>query len=108
METHTAEEFEVAFAKFLARANELVRARYTAQAPSLTPPAVVRDPRGQRYVRVVVGPEGSRYVYCFVEVATGDVLKADGWKRPANGVRGTIYGPPEGYGITGYGAEYRR
>ncbi len=44
---------------------------------------------GGRYIRVVSrildGPPGG--VHAFVEKATGDVLKPDGWRRPAKGVR---------------------
>lgn len=32
----------------------------------------------------------SRSVYCFIEKATGNILKAAGWAAPAKGVRGSI------------------
>lgn len=43
--------------------------------------------RGPRYIRVVRGD----IAHCFVDKATGDVLKADGWQRPVKGARGNIF-----------------
>lgn len=42
---------------------------------------------GVRYDKIVQTWSGQRSVHAFVERATGHVLKADGWKRPAKGVR---------------------
>lgn len=45
---------------------------------------------GRKYDRVVSGYPNdpmSRSVHCFVERATGHVLKAAGWAAPAKGVR---------------------
>ena len=33
---------------------------------------------------------GSKSVYCFIDLSNGDLLKADGWKKPAKGKRGSI------------------
>ncbi len=66
---------------------------------------------GKRYVRVVKEERVShgRSVHCFVDIATGDVLKADGWKRPAKNPRGNIYSPLHGQeGVTVWGARYLR
>lgn len=50
--------------------------------------------------------EGGKVIWCFVEMATGDILKPDSWRRPAKHARGslhaidmdidkmTAYGPP--------------
>lgn len=48
---------------------------------------------GSKFIRVVHGTKGSHSVYCFVEKATGNILKAAGWKAPAKGARGNIYKP---------------
>lgn len=65
---------------------------------------------GRRYVRVVKSDDfGSRSVYCFVDQTTGNVLKADGWKRPAKHARANIYAEDGGLGGVGpYGAAYIR
>jgi len=54
------------------------------------------DDRGRRFVRIVMGRgerDGSwtgRSVHAFVEIATGDLYKAEGWKKPAKHVRGNL------------------
>ena len=51
-------------------------------------------------------------VHCFIDLATGNILKADGWKRPAPQVRGSIFkedfdiGP--GKAVGEFGAAYLR
>lgn len=32
----------------------------------------------------------SKSVYCFIDLSNGDLLKAEGWKKPAKGKRGSI------------------
>lgn len=66
---------------------------------------------GKRYVRVVKEDQHGRdrSVHCFVDMTTGDVLKAKGWKAPAKGPRGNIYSPLHGMeGMTVWGARYLR
>ena len=48
---------------------------------------------GRRYARIFVrhGDAGGRYALGFVDLTSGDLLKADGWKGPAKGVRGNIH-----------------
>lgn len=44
--------------------------------------------RGRKYAKVVQCSGGvSRSVHGFVEIATGAVLKPEGWAKPAKGVR---------------------
>jgi len=45
---------------------------------------------GKRFIRLVTGEPGHRHVHAFVEIATGDLLKAAGWKAPAKGARGNL------------------
>lgn len=60
---------------------------------------------GVKRLRVVHG--GS--AFCFVDYATGDVLKCAGWKAPAPHARGNIYDPANGLGTMGpYGPAYLR
>ena len=51
---------------------------------------------GSKNIRLVCTAGHGRSVYCFVEKATGNVLKAAGWKAPAKGARASIY-KPESY-----------
>lgn len=47
--------------------------------------------RGPRYIRVVrSSPLGGRAAHCFVEIATGDVFRAENWYNIAKRPRGNI------------------
>lgn len=60
---------------------------------------------GAKRVRVV--HENS--AWCFVDYATGDVLKSAGWATPAKHARGNIYDAKNGLGAMGpYGPAYLR
>jgi len=43
--------------------------------------------RGRKYTRLFSG--GS--VYCFIVMATGEILKPESWKKPAKHPRGSIH-----------------
>jgi len=63
----------------------------------------------KKYVRVVRQSYGQNSVHCFVDIATGDVLKADSWKRPAKHARGNIFDEHNGLnGVSPYGGKYLR
>ena len=49
-------------------------------------------------------------VHCFIDMANGNILKADGWKRPAPQVRGSIFNAnfDIGKAVGEYGAAYLR
>ena len=49
---------------------------------------------GRKYIKLI-NVEGGRdsSVYCFVEAATGDILKAESWSKPARHARGNINDP---------------
>lgn len=46
--------------------------------------------KGRKNVKYAITTGGSRSVVCFVELETGNVLKAASWASPAKGVRGHI------------------
>lgn len=56
------------------------------------------DTPGRKFVRIVMtthtdattGKRRGATVHAFVDLTTGDLLKAAGWKAPAKGVRGNI------------------
>jgi hypothetical protein len=98
----TAQTFDAALDTWLRAAQLLVDETYaggTAQVPKL-----LCDP-GRRYVRIVADHGVSRFAFAFIDRTTGDVLKPDGWKRPAKHARGNIY-KPGALGVTGHGAHY--
>ena len=56
---------------------------------------IVQAQWGKKNVRVVTKREGAAgydhaSAYCFVDIATGDILKPAGWKAPAKHARGNI------------------
>lgn len=79
--------------------------------------AMLEMQRGSKFIRVVSRdkwPNESAptngYVYCFIEIATGNIYKAAGWKAPAKHVRGSIFDDNYsiGKGVTSYGGAYLR
>lgn len=50
-------------------------------------PDAVTVKRGRKYVRIFHGTS----IYCFIEKATGDILKPEGLKKPAKHPRGNIH-----------------
>jgi len=111
-EAPEAESFDQALARFVQVNNDAIKAYFAAHYPRLTPPELVVDPNGQKYIRIVQEDRGGgtgRSAWCFVERATGNVLKCDGWKRPAKQPRGSIYSKDyAGYGVTHNGPKYIR
>lgn len=64
------------------------------------------DAYGSKYAKVCHGNS----VHTFVELNTGDILKAATFRAPAkNGVRGSVYADDHGLSVVGqYGANYLR
>lgn len=90
--------FTDAMAAFVAKINAVhaeQNAKMAANFPEGYYEPIVLE-AGSKFIRVVHGSKGSHSVYCFVEKATGNILKAAGWKAPAKGARGSIY-KPESY-----------
>jgi hypothetical protein len=67
---------------------------------------------GRKYIRVwslYLGGSVSRSAYCFVDMGTGDVLKAATWRTPAKHARGNIFAEDAGVSaVSAYGAVYLR
>jgi hypothetical protein len=90
--------FDAALTAFVAKVNA-VHAAKNAEMGAKNPAMAdyfkpIELEAGSKNIRVVHQGGGSRSVYCFV--ATGNILKAAGWKAPAKGARGNIY-KPESY-----------
>lgn len=97
--TVTPEKFEPFFTAFMQRAQAVATADFLkfmpgqeARAPKLT------YTRGPKYIRIVSGTGDQRSAWAFVDTTTGNVLKTDGWKRPAKGIRGNIFDAQNGTG----------
>ena len=70
---------------FAAEIQACIDAHYVA-----TTPPRIEIMWGPKYARLVRVSPGERSAYGFVNIATGDVLKAAGWSGPAKGVRGSL------------------
>jgi hypothetical protein len=79
-------------------------------------PVVMVDSIGKRYAKLAVfekspaktGPLVAKSVYCFYDIANGDLLKGS-WKAPvANGVRGNVKETNVLDKFTEYGPAYLR
>ena len=64
--------------------------------------------KGRKYIKVIREESGQgQSVHCFVNIQTGDVLKAASWKAPAKHARGNIFNDDNGLNCMGpYGAAY--
>ena len=82
---------------FLGYAQQAVDVSYGKFAKEFsisTPPTLLFDNITGRtkYARILTDNGTQRFVWGFVRLADGDVLKANGWKAPAlNFVRGNIF-----------------
>lgn len=105
----TQQEIKEAIEGFVFDCQKMIDAHYAEHLSNLTPPKLIvaENPRYWRIIRTESGT--GRSVYCFVDPMTGDVLKADGWKRPAKGARGNLFDDTKGMSrMTVYGAGYNR
>jgi hypothetical protein len=63
---------------------------------------------GPKYARIVRVSPGERSVHGFIDLANGDLLKADGWKKPAKHARGNMFAANPLAGCGPYGMQYIR
>ena len=71
-----------------------------------SPPAIKITP-AVKYARIVLvqhGDQGS--AYGFIDMTTGDLLKSDGWKKPAKHARGNLFSDNPLAGCGPYGMAY--
>jgi hypothetical protein len=80
---------------------------YWAKSFNLGFPPVIEIMAGVKYSRIVLmqGP-GVRSAYGFIDLTNGDLLKSDGWKKPAKHARGNIFADNPLAGCGPYGMAY--
>lgn len=95
--------------EFAIRLEAYLAASFVRKGYKQAPPSIELQ-QGKKYMRVVRREAGcgGGSVHCFIEVSTGDIYKAAGWKTPAKHVRGNILAENYGIGdaVTEYGARY--
>lgn len=65
--------------------------QWLERAKNITVDGKLSIMEGKKYLRIVKEDISSRYAFCFIEKATGNVLKAASWSTPAKHARGNIY-----------------
>jgi hypothetical protein len=93
---------------FVAACQEIVTTHYTKSYPNLTPSKLTFDFKGgMRYAKIIVttdGGAGQRSVFGFVDMRSGDLLKAASWKGPTkNFARGNVHTTGATKGVSAYG-----
>lgn len=64
--------------------------------------------KGKKNAKIIVSDPHTS-VFCFIDLSTGNILKAAGWKAPAKHARGNIHTPTHGVEFLGeHGAAYLR
>jgi hypothetical protein len=106
------------FVSFLQGAQKLLDTHLAEMCPNLVTlqADVLVVEEGPRYLRIVretrvksSGEVVSRSAHAFLDRASGDVLKAAGWKAPAKGARGNIFDAANGLArMSAYGPAYNR
>jgi hypothetical protein len=72
---------------FCAAITAMLAEHYRKHFPTSPRAPTVEPMFGKRYARLVLVSHNERSAFGFVDLTTGDVLKADGWRGPAKGVR---------------------
>lgn len=79
----------------------IARAEWMGRAERIAEQALYVAKGGKKFDKII--RDGS--VFCFIEIATGNVLKAATYNAPAKGKRGSIYEVGQ-EGVDKYGALY--
>lgn len=85
-------------------------ASYAGENPRMKTPKISID-WGIKNAKIVRcdGEGKPESVFCFVDLENGNILKADGWKKPAPQPRGSVMKEDFGVGdVTAYGARYMK
>lgn len=88
-------EIKAAINLFVERVQAMYDAKYAATYALLMSPRIEVE-YGNKFAKVTTTQrddrrgDGQKSVYCFIDLSNGDLLKAEGWKKPAKGKRGSI------------------
>lgn len=93
MEQPTREQIEAQVHQFVEKLTTYYADEFKVRYQNvLTPPTFVAQ-ISRKFARIVKMEQGDRYgsVYCFIDMANGDLRKAAGFKAPAPHKRGSIF-----------------
>ena len=93
--TFTADEFDKALLGYFQGAQKIINDYF---ANSISQPYKLVLTKGRRYIKIISerpssipGKPGSRSVFAFIDKTNGDILKPEGWNRPAMHARGNVF-----------------
>lgn len=96
--------FQQALESFITKVQEMIdKDRKSSGYPFET---VIAAVPGRKYIKVTK-KDTQTSVWCFIDVATGDILKPATWSAPAKHARGNIYNENPLDGCNVYGPNYR-
>lgn len=94
---------------FVHQLQAMVNDYYAANLKTLPPPTISVE-WGRKYARIVKDTGGSKSVHSFIDITSGDILKAASWAAPAKKARGSVFDANYGVGsaVNVYSAQYLR
>lgn len=106
----TSHEFNVQFVKFFSGLTDKVEANFASYNCAAFDDEGIAAIKGRKYIKIVMTKAGEpRSVHCFIDMTNGNVLKAEGYSKPAKHARGNIYNDDAGLNaVSAYGANYLR
>lgn len=103
-------KFEHALDSYIAALQDRKNHEMAQMYPNLAVGTYFVASRGSRFVKVAIENDSQTFVHTFVEIATGNIVKAAGWKapEPKKRARGNIFAAEVLAGTTSHGAVYLR
>jgi hypothetical protein len=99
---------ERAVKKYIFHVERLVVANHQALGGGIPGTPAVTFSVGPKFARVIISKGGGqRCAHTFIDTTNGNILNAEGWKKPGKRVCGSVYAERvDGYGVSHFGAVY--
>ena len=100
-------KFEKALTAWVAHCQGLVSTHFKDNLSNLSIPEISFTV-GRKYVKVI-SEDNQTFVWAFINMENGDIMKPASWKAPAKHARGNIYADDKGHNcVTAHGVVYMR
>jgi len=95
--------YNAALTRFVAKA-QTVHDQHQQRIVPGQPGRLITSEPSRKYTRIWLANRTNDYrsIYAFVDQTTGDVYKADSYRKPAPGIRGNIFAPDGGARCLGW------
>jgi len=99
-EKDDSQDFDTALNKFILKCNAVMKASENGVYDE------VKIMKGKNFIKVisVLKVTQIQSAYCFIEIATGNIFKADSWVKPAKSPKASIYNPETYANLDVYGS----